>query len=86
MATIVRDDPQIQEYVLLGVGYGMAESAVPSISFERPVRRESEAELVAVANRKGEIEWIPSIRLQVVSVDGKSCEELLNPSEPASKQ
>ncbi|MEM7478323.1 MAG: hypothetical protein AAF483_25350 [Planctomycetota bacterium] len=86
MATIVRDDLQLQEYVLLGVGYGMAESALQSHGLlERPIRRESEAELVAVADRKGEIKWIPSIRLRVVSVDGKTCEELLYPSEPASE-
>lgn len=85
MATIVRDDLQLQEYVLLGVGYGMAESAGRASQLERPIRRESEAELVAVANRKGEIKWIPSIRLRVVSVDGKTCEELLNSSEPAAE-
>ena len=79
MATIVRDDTTGKQYVLLGVGFGSSQAAYAQDFTLGPTRMESESEMLAVVNVAGEISWLPSIRATVVSVDGKSCAELLAP-------
>lgn len=78
MATIVRDIFKDRLYVLVGVGYGASESTRPSAMTPLMTTRTSkEAEMVAVANRDGEIQWLSSSQLSVVSVDGSTCRELI---------
>ena len=79
MATIVRDLQNEKRYVLIGVGYGLARTARPHVLFApATTSTSSEAQMVAVADASGEISWLPSQRVSVVSVDGQSCRELLD--------
>ena len=77
MATIVRDTTKNKFYVLVGAGYGSAKTAMNNPLFPSRIATSSETEMVAVANPDGEISWLPSYQLAVVSVDGVSCKELL---------
>ena len=83
MATIVKDNLKNKRYVLLGVGFGSAKASRPNPLFPAATSStSSEAEMVAVADSSGEISWLPSFQLSVISVDGKSCRDLLSNVEP----
>lgn len=79
MATIVQNDLNGKVYVLLGVGYGEAKASRPHPVVDIATQTfSSESMMVAVADVDGEISWVPSFQLSVVSVDGKSCRDLIS--------
>ncbi len=65
-------------YLLLGSGLGATESALPSAywgSMPPQVRRQDRYEL-AVCSRDGEVHWIQSSELRVVTVDGIAVKDI----------
>ncbi len=76
MAIIVQDNISNKFYVLIGAGYGTSEAG-PFFPMSSSTKS-SESERVAVANSDGDISWLPSYQLTVVSVDGQSCKDLLS--------
>lgn len=78
MATIVRDNLNDKFYVLIGTGFGIAKSSRPGAFVpEATTSSSTESGMLAVANSDGDILWLPSFMLSVISVDGKPCRELL---------
>ena len=77
MATIVRHEPNGENYILLGTGLGAYESTRPGV-FGLPNREEAQVTMVAVCNRDGSIQWTHSDELTVVGVDGDSPSALLS--------
>lgn len=80
MATIVRDMTTDMQYVLVGVGYGASKINRP-ISSISTSSISSENRVVAVADADGHMLWLPAYQVQVMSVDGVSCRELLGESD-----
>ncbi len=78
MATVVRDDSSGKLYVLVGMGYGFAKiRAADPLGMDSGRPLSSENEVAAVADSDGEISWVPSFQHSVVSVDGRSCRDLI---------
>lgn len=79
MATIVKHKQTGKRYCLLGTGFGASQSAKPNAFFGNLLADVDEAEftMVCVCNSNGEIVWLPSAQLTVVSVDGQNASELL---------
>ncbi len=79
MATIVRHTDTGKQYVLLGAGFGMFQSKKPNWLFGDLVAdvEGDECALVCVCNSAGQIGWLDSKDVNVVSVDGKPVVELL---------
>ena len=79
MATIVKDSINDKHYILVGAGFGQSDAgsspnALTGIGNSGGV---AEAKMAAVTDASGEITWVPSMHLTVVSVDGKPCGDLL---------
>jgi len=74
MATIVESTKTGHRYVLLGAGYGMFESARPSIIFGDllPSKTQGAESMLAVCDAEGNVGWLRSEEARVVSVDGES--------------
>lgn len=82
MATIVQDETNGKRYVLLGVGYGEGLASRPTPFMPVATSNQtSQSEQAALANHDGEISWLPSYRLTVLSVDGVSCADLLSSAQ-----
>jgi len=73
MATIVVQRSTGRRYVLVGTGYGMAETATPGVFWGNwaPDVKRSEMSLVAVCDADGSIGWYRLEEIQVVEIDGK---------------
>jgi hypothetical protein len=84
MATIVVHRPSGHRYVLIGSGYGAWATSTPGVFFGNLAPREqgNQATLIAVTGVNGEIGWVPSNELLVVSVDGKTPQQILEASGP----
>ena len=81
MPTIVNDNLRNRKYVLIGTGFGASKTARPNPLYPSTITTNSESELVAVADQNGQISWLPSMQLTVVSVDGFSCRQLLSQTD-----
>ena len=71
MTTIVKLLDNGGRYILLGVGFGQWKSEVPSPIFGSliPVTDKGSSPMAAIADFKGQIGWVPTSRLRVLSVD-----------------
>jgi len=74
MAIIVRHKIDKQKYILLGTGYGMAQSSAPSrlLGHISTNHYSKEGRVIVIADKKGKIYWVPAQDLEVVLVDGVS--------------
>lgn len=78
MATILRDNIKNKLYVLIGAGFGESKTSRPNpLMSIASTTTSSESELLAVSDASGEIVFLPSFQLSVVSVDGQSCRDLI---------
>ncbi|MDF1665162.1 MAG: hypothetical protein P1V97_25595 [Planctomycetota bacterium] len=67
-------------FVLLGTGYGHAQTSMPSAVFGHvyPDETEETHVMLCICDGHGEIAWCPSEELEVVSVDGVDIQALPN--------
>lgn len=75
---IVRCLKNNKKYIYLGAGYGhykYLREGVPG-GYIFPKEYEGRSEYVVVSNEKGNLFWIPSVDIQVLSIDGKTPEEI----------
>lgn len=74
MATVVAHRSTGHRYILVGAGFGMYKSSRPGILFGNldPQEQSGSASLLAVCDGAGQIGWIASHELVVVSVDGRA--------------
>ena len=86
MATIVERKDTHERFVLIGTGFGMAHASQPGVIFGSllPDEKESEETMLCIADRDGEIAWVPSDRMRVIEIDGKSPGEFKVASFPGS--
>ncbi len=80
MAIIVEHKSDGNRYVLIGPGYGMYHAVKPHVvlgNWGRSAETGSQ-KLVSVVNEAGEIGWLQSENVRVVSVDGLSPAEHLS--------
>lgn len=78
MATIVEYVRTGKRYCLLGTGFGAYKSAQPNAflgNFLADVDA-GEFAMVCICDHKGQIFWLPSAEVTVVSVDGQNVSEL----------
>ncbi|MEO0415425.1 MAG: hypothetical protein AAF226_10795 [Verrucomicrobiota bacterium] len=81
MATVVRHNTSGNHFVLVGVGFGMYRTARPNAFFGEilPTEDGGEAGMVALCLPNGEIKWANHSEVTVVSIDGRSPQELVDP-------
>jgi hypothetical protein len=79
MATIVKLRNSDKHAILVGVGYGMYQSARPNAFFGDllPNEQSGSSQMAAVSTATGEILWCKSEDLKIVSVDGQKPSQLL---------
>ena len=79
MATIIESIETRKRYVLLGSGYGMYQSKKPNWLFGELLADvdTGDAKVVCAANKDGDIVWLYAEKIQVISVDGQSPNDLL---------
>ncbi|PHN05601.1 hypothetical protein [Flavilitoribacter nigricans] len=79
MAVIIQHVKSDKQYILLGSGLGMYESTKPNWLLGDLVGDTSSGSLKAICacDLEGNITWLIPEEFRVVSVDGKSPEELL---------
>lgn len=85
MPILVRHVPTQKVYILLGPAYGMAKTNRTNLSIDTGYAS-FENKLLVVADKSGEIIWLPSVELLVESVDGLACSEVLGESPAATKR
>jgi len=80
MATIVIHYATNQKFVLVGAGFGAFQSKKPNWLMGNLMSDTSEGQyaMSCVCDQHGDIGWVESSQLTVVSVDGVSPSELLN--------
>ena len=80
MAIIVRYFKNGSDYILLGAGFGAFMSSRPSALLGNlaPADDSGTMQMVAVCDYEGQIAWIPSDLLEVVSIDGRTPDEVLD--------
>ena len=80
MATIVKLKDTDLHGILVGVGYGMFESAKPNMIFGDWIadKAAGKSQMAAVSTDKGEILWCETEKLTIVSIDGKKPGEHLD--------
>lgn len=78
-ATIVQHKTTGKRFVLLGAGFGAYQSKKPNWFFGDLMADTDEGQylMVCVCNEHGEVGWLKSSTVKVVSVGGCSVEELL---------
>ena len=74
MATIVKHKETGEPYCLLGAGFGGFQSSKPNMFRGNLMAdvEEGEYALVCVCNSKGEIFWLETTQVTVVSIDGQN--------------
>lgn len=79
MATIVKCLKEGREYVLLGSGFGAYQSKKPNWFFGDLLADTTEGQyaLVCVCDSDGQVGWLESANVRVVSVDGQRIDELI---------
>ena len=79
MATIVEEVTTRNRYVLIGAGFGAynAVSAHPLLGALSPQREQGEYTMVCVCDAHGQVGWLYSDSVRVVSVDGQQPAALL---------
>ncbi len=84
MATVLVHRTTQARFVLLGAGFGMYKSSTPGMFLGDldPQVKSGSASLLAVCDAHGQIGWVRSTDVAVVSVDGHAPHEYLMP--PAS--
>ncbi|MEA3558893.1 MAG: hypothetical protein U9R75_06520 [Candidatus Thermoplasmatota archaeon] len=80
MTAIVEEVKTGKQFILLGTGFGAYQSMNKSIVFGDliPEVDKGQFAMVCVSNSDGKIGWFKSSELKVVSVDGKSPDDLLS--------
>jgi len=80
MAIILKHKSTGERYVLLGSGYGLFKSEVPSVIFGNlaPNKSKGSQTMVCVSNSQGEVGWLDSTEVVVDSVDGQSVDSILS--------
>ncbi len=79
MVIIVKHEEMGIEYLLVGTGYSFYKDSIPSPlggSFFPDVE-EGETKMVAVCDAQGEISWLPSDAVKVISIDGVMVSQIL---------
>ena len=84
MATIVRQKDTGERFVLLGAGLGAYAGGRVEWLYGALEGEDASTviSVVAVSNPQGDIRWIPSDELTVVSVDGRSPAEHIDDDPP----
>ena len=79
MATIVIHTPTGRRYVLIGAGFGAFQSKKPNWLLGDLMADTTEGQLAmtCVCDKSGDLRWVESAQLTVISVDGVSPTELL---------
>ena len=79
MATIVRHDPTNRKYVLIGSGFGAFQSKKPNWLLGDLMADTSEGQhaMTCVCDSCGDLRWVESTQLTVISIDGSSPTDLL---------
>ncbi|MFD2673246.1 hypothetical protein [Marinicrinis sediminis] len=80
MTIIVKHLPTREHYVLIGTGYGLSQSQMPSVLGGSlfPYEEKNEYPLAAVCDSEGVMSWKLTEELRVVSVDQVSPKEALH--------
>lgn len=68
-------EPNDVEYVVVGSGHGMFKSQGAAGWFV-PMNQEGESFKLAVCDYSGRVFWVDSNSVRVVSIDGKTLEEI----------
>ncbi|MEZ4870945.1 MAG: hypothetical protein R2827_01615 [Bdellovibrionales bacterium] len=78
MIVKLRHKESREDYILIGSGFGMADSsASPTVGlFGEPGSSIKDSAMLCVVSRHSEIKWIPADDLDVVTIDNKSVTEL----------
>jgi len=86
MAIVVQHMESKEHYVVVGTGYGMYESRMPSFwgVAVPPEENKGFKAVVCVSDRDGKIGYFGIGLLQVVSVDGQSPRDLIENTETTS--
>ena len=79
MATKVEHVTTGKTFILLGTGFGSYKATRPSVFFGNwaPSEEEGSSPMAAVCNEKGEILWVDSADLKVITIDGVKPEQAL---------
>ncbi len=79
MAVVVRHRQSGDEFILLGAGFGAYKAMRPSFFLGNIAPREEGGELpvALVCDSGGEVRWVRSENLEVLSVDGMKPSEIL---------
>lgn len=80
MATIVVHDPTNRKYVLIGAGFGAFQSKKPNWLLGDLMADTTEGQhaMACVCDERGNLRWVESSHLTIVSVDGASPRDLLD--------
>ncbi|MEM7271762.1 MAG: hypothetical protein AAF962_08550 [Actinomycetota bacterium] len=80
MATIVEEVTSGNRYVLLGAGFGAYNAVSPHVLLGSlaPNREKGEYTMICVCDAYGQVGWLYSESVRVVSVDGQLPTELLS--------
>ena len=87
MATIVESSVTGQRYVVVGSGFGMSQQTNPHwlLGNAAPVTKKGTESVICVADEDGQIGWLESSVLRVVSIDGVSPKSVLSPQDTVSE-
>lgn len=79
MATIVVHEPTSRRYILIGSGFGAFQSKKPNWLLGDLMADTTEGQhaMVCVCDKNGDLRWVESSHLTVISVDGETPSELL---------
>lgn len=79
MATIVEHIESKRRYVLVGAGFGTWDTAVAGrfLGAPNPNRDSGTQSMLALADGSGLVAWVASEQVRILSVDGKTPEQLL---------
>lgn len=79
MAILIKHETTGVQYVLIGTGYSYYKDSLPGafggVLF--PNVDEGELQMVALCDASGDIRWLPTSEVTVLSVDGVAVSELL---------
>lgn len=84
MATVVVHKPTGKRFVIVGSGYGAWATSAPNAWMGNlaPDEHSEHCTLFAVCDEAGEIGWLKSEELQVLTVDGKAPGQLIQSGGP----
>lgn len=79
MATIIEHIASKRRYVLVGAGFGTWDTSVAGrfLGAGNPQRDSGTQSMLALADGSGVVAWFASDQVRILSVDGKTPEQLL---------